>query len=205
MTKKRVAVLISGSGSNLQALIDAAQQPEYPASISLVISSRADAFGLERAQKAGIETVVVAQQAGQLREDYDTHIQNILEQHQIDLVCLAGFMRLLSAPFVTRWEGRMLNIHPSLLPLFKGLHPHRQALEAGVKLSGCTVHFVVPDMDAGPIVAQAAVPVHDYDTEHSLQARVLEAEHLLYPQALDLLARGHLHITGNRVHSTDNA
>lgn len=199
MTHKRAAVLISGSGSNLQALLDAAAKPDYPAIIALVISNKADAYGLERARQAGVATLVIDHAAYATREEYDAAVHAALVEAGIDIVCLAGFMRLLSPGFVQQWQGKMLNIHPSLLPLFKGLHPHRQALEAGVKLSGCTVHFVVPEMDAGPIIAQSAVPVLDGDTEQSLQARVLEAEHALYPKALAWLAQGRLRVQDGRV------
>lgn len=197
--KKRVAVLISGGGTNLQALINAAKDPSYPASLSLVISNQAAAGGLQRAEQAGIPTQIIAHIDFQDRASYDAELHQALLGAQIDLVCLAGFMRLLTADFVQKWEGRMINIHPSLLPSFKGLNTHQQALDAGVKLAGCTVHFVVPEMDAGPIIAQASVPVLDDDTERTLRARVLEQEHKLYPEALAALAQDRLIITQNRV------
>jgi len=191
MVKKRVAVLISGRGSNMAALIDAARAQDYPAEIALVVSNRPDASGLARAREAGIKTALVDHTACEgNREAFERVLDAELEAQRIDLVCLAGFMRLLSPWFVTRWNGRMLNIHPALLPQFKGLHTHRRALEVGVKRHGATVHFVVPEMDSGPIVMQEAVPVIDGDTEETLAARVLEVEHRIYPQALRLVAEG---------------
>lgn len=190
MTQPRTAVLISGSGSNLQALIDAAAKPGYPARIALVVSNKPDAYGLQRAKKAGIPVEVLSHRDHETREDYDAALHALLQQHRIDLVCLAGFMRILTAGFTAEWHGKMLNIHPSLLPAYRGLHTHARALADGVKIAGCTVHFVVPELDAGPIVAQAAVPVLATDTAESLAARVLEKEHILYPNALRWLADG---------------
>lgn len=191
LSKKRVAVLISGRGSNMAALIEAAKAQDYPAEIVLVVSNRPDASGLERARAAGIATAIVDHRPfGEDREAFERALDAQLQAYRIDLVCLAGFMRLLTPPFVRRWSGRMLNIHPALLPEFKGLHTHRRALAAGVKRHGATVHFVVPEMDCGPIVAQDSVPVLEDDTEESLAARVLEVEHRLYPQALRLVAEG---------------
>jgi phosphoribosylglycinamide formyltransferase-1 len=191
MTKKRVAVLISGRGSNMTALIAAAEAPDYPAEIALVVSNVPDASGLDRARQAGIATAVVDHRTfGADREAFERALDAQLQTHRIDLVCLAGFMRLLTPWLVTRWSGRMLNIHPALLPQFKGLHTHRRALEAGVKRHGATVHFVVPEMDSGPIVIQDSVPVLDGDTEATLAARVLALEHRIYPQALRLVAEG---------------
>jgi phosphoribosylglycinamide formyltransferase 1 len=191
MTKKRVAVLISGRGSNMTALIEAAKAKDYPAEIVLVLSNRPDAPGLSRARDAGIATALVDHAPfGADREAFERALGAELAAHRIDIVCLAGFMRLLSPWFVTRWSGRMLNIHPALLPQFKGLHTHRRALEAGVTQHGATVHFVVPEMDSGPIVAQGTVAVLAGDTEETLAARVLEVEHRIYPQALRLLAEG---------------
>lgn len=186
--RKRVGVLISGSGSNLQALMDAAAQPDYPAEIVLVVSNRPDAYGLERAAKAGVEHAVIDHTTFTDRAGFETAVDSALRAAGCEIVCLAGFMRVLSAGFVEGWAGRLLNIHPSLLPAFKGLHVHRQALEAGVKVSGCTVHLVTPALDDGPILAQAAVPVLDGDDEASLAARILEQEHRIYPQALATLA-----------------
>jgi phosphoribosylglycinamide formyltransferase-1 len=189
--KKRVAVLISGRGSNMTALIEAAEAKDYPAEIVLVISNRPDAPGLARARSAGVATAVVDHtRFGDEREAFEHALDGELRKNRIDLVCLAGFMRLLTPWFVTRWSGRMLNIHPSLLPQFKGLHTHRRALEVGMKRHGATVHFVVPEMDSGPIVAQDSVAVREGDTEETLAARVLELEHQLYPRALRAVAEG---------------
>ena len=191
MTRKRVAILISGRGSNMAALIEAAQEADYPAEIALVVSNRPDAAGLARAERAGIATAVVDHTAyGKDREAFERALQAVLEAHRIDLVCLAGFMRLLSPWLVERWQGRMLNIHPALLPAFKGLDTHRRALAAGAKVHGATVHLVVADVDSGPILAQEGVPVREDDTVETLSARVLEIEHRIYPQALKLLAQG---------------
>jgi phosphoribosylglycinamide formyltransferase-1 len=191
MPRKRVAILISGRGSNMAALIEAAKEADYPAEIALVVSNRADAAGLARAERAGIATAVVDHTAyGKDREAFERALQAVLEAHRIDLVCLAGFMRLLSPWLVERWQGRMLNIHPALLPAFKGLDTHRRALAAGAKVHGATVHLVVADVDSGPILAQEGVPVREDDTVETLSARVLEIEHRIYPQALKLLAQG---------------
>jgi phosphoribosylglycinamide formyltransferase-1 len=191
MAKKRVAILISGRGSNMTALIEAAAAEDYPAQIVLVVSNRPQAAGLERARGAGIATIVVDHTAfAGDREAFERALDAKLRTNDVELVCLAGFMRLLSPWFVTRWSGRMLNIHPSLLPQFKGLDTHRRALAARVARHGATVHFVVPEMDAGPIVAQDSVAVHDGDTEETLAARVLEVEHRLYPRALRAVAEG---------------
>lgn len=189
--KKRVAILISGRGSNMTALIDAAKAKDYPAEIVLVVSNRPDAPGLPRARAAGVATAVVDHaRFGNDREAFERALDEELRNNRIDLVCLAGFMRLLTPRFVGRWSGRMLNIHPSLLPQFKGLHTHRRALEAGVKRHGATVHFVVPEMDSGPIIVQDSVAVRDGDTEETLAARVLELEHHIYPRALRAVAEG---------------
>jgi phosphoribosylglycinamide formyltransferase 1 len=191
MAKKRVAVLISGRGSNMVALIEAAKAQDYPADIALVISNVPGASGLARAQQSGIATRTIDHKKfGDDRAAFERALDAELNAQRIDLVCLAGFMRLLAPWFVTRWQGRMLNIHPALLPQFKGLHTHRRALEAGAKRHGATVHFVVPEMDSGPIVAQDSVPVVNGDTEETLAARVLEIEHRIYPQALRLVAEG---------------
>lgn len=191
MVKKRVAVLISGRGSNLAALIEAAKAENYPAAIVLVISNQAGAPGLAYAREAGIATALVEHRGfADDREGFERALDAELEAHRIELICLAGFMRLLTPWFVTRWSGRMLNIHPALLPQFKGLHTHRRALEAGVKQHGATVHFVAAEMDSGPIILQEAVPVLANDTEETLGRRVLELEHRLYPRALRLVAEG---------------
>jgi len=191
MSKKRVAVLISGRGSNMVALIEAARAKDYPAEIVLVISNTPDAAGLARAAAAGIATAIVDHRSfGRDREAFERALDARLAAHRIDLICLAGFMRLLTPWFVERWNGRMLNVHPALLPQFKGLDTHRRALEAGATRHGATVHFVVPEMDSGPIILQDSVPVLADDTEETLAARVLEVEHRIYPQALRIVAEG---------------
>jgi phosphoribosylglycinamide formyltransferase-1 len=191
MNKKRVAVLISGRGSNMVALIEAAKAPDYPAEIVLVVSNVPDAAGLSRAQADGIATAIVDHRTfGKDREAFEHALDNELQAHRVEIVCLAGFMRLLTPWLVKQWNGRMLNIHPALLPQFKGLHTHRRALDAGVDRHGATVHFVVPEMDSGPIIVQDSVSVTKDDTEDSLAARVLDVEHRIYPQALRLVAEG---------------
>ncbi|TMJ60924.1 MAG: phosphoribosylglycinamide formyltransferase [Alphaproteobacteria bacterium] len=196
VARLRVGVLISGRGSNLQALIDAAADPAYPAEIVLVISNLPEALGLQRAAQAGIARQIIAEPD---RTVFATAAETALRQSGVELVALAGFMRLLDTSFVEAWRDRMVNIHPSLLPAFPGLHPQRQALAAGVRFSGCTVHFVRAEIDTGPIIAQAVVPVHDDDDQDSLAARILAAEHRLYPLAVRLYAEGRLRIEGNRV------
>jgi phosphoribosylglycinamide formyltransferase-1 len=199
MAKKRVAVLISGRGSNMAALIEAAKAPSYPAEIALVLSNRPEAAGLAHAEAMGIPTAVVDHRPhGKDRVAFECALQGVLDEHRVEFVCLGGFMRLFTPDFVLHWQGRMLNIHPSLLPSFPGLDPHGQALRAGVKISGATVHFVIPETDAGPIIAQAAVAVRDDDNVDTLAARVLAAEHRLYPLALALLATGRIKIVGAR-------
>jgi len=199
MHRLRVAVLISGRGSNMAALIAAARDTHYPAEIVLVLSNRPEAGGLDTARAAGITTAVIDHKPfGKDRIAFDTAMQAVLDRHKIELVCLAGFMRLLSTPFVERWQGRMLNIHPALLPAFKGLDTHKRAIETGATVHGATVHYVVPEMDAGPIVMQGAVTVRPDDTEQALAARVLEVEHRIYPAALKLVAEGRVRISGGR-------
>lgn len=188
--RKRVAILISGRGSNMQALVEAARAPDYPAEIALVVSNRPEAPGLAWAKDEGLPTLALDHTRYESRAHFEGQLQSVLDLAKIDLVALAGFMRLMTADFVDRWRSRMINIHPSLLPAFKGLDTHEQALAAGVRISGCTVHFVVPEMDAGPIIGQAAVPVIGTDTAETLAARVLAAEHRLYPRMLALLAQG---------------
>jgi phosphoribosylglycinamide formyltransferase-1 len=201
MAKKRVAVLISGRGSNMVALIEAAKDPNFPAEIALVLSNRPDAAGLARARADGIATAVVDHaEFGKDRAAFERAVDAVLEAHHIDLVCLAGFMRLLTPWLVRRWEGRLINIHPALLPAFKGLHTHERVLAAGEKTHGATVHFVVPEMDSGPIIAQGRVPVHDDDTPETLAARVLEEEHRLYPLALKLVAWGQVRMSDGQCH-----
>jgi phosphoribosylglycinamide formyltransferase-1 len=195
--KRRVAILISGRGSNMVALIQGASVADFPAEIVLVISNRADALGLAKAKASGIPTVVIESTAfGKDRAAFEAALQSTLDQHRIELICLGGFMRLFTAEFAKRWYGRMLNIHPSLLPSFPGLDPHGQALRAGVKISGATVHFVIPETDAGPVVMQGAVPVSDRDTRDTLSERILEVEHRIYPDALRLLASGKIRLEG---------
>ena len=199
MRRLRTAVLISGRGSNMDALIAAARAPEFPAEIALVLSNRPDAPGLAKAKAAGIATAAVDHKIYAGREEFERSLQVVLETYRIDFVCLAGFMRLFTPWFINEWRGRLLNIHPALLPSYKGLHTHERALADGVKIHGCTVHFVVPEMDEGPIVAQAAVPVLDADTPETLGARVLAQEHVVYPLALRLVASGAVRVEGNRV------
>jgi phosphoribosylglycinamide formyltransferase-1 len=200
--KLKLGVLISGRGSNLQALIEAVTDPTYPAEIALVISNRADAAGLARAEAAGIPTKVIPHKQYATREDFDSALTAALREADVGLVCLAGFMRLLTAGFAEDWHDRLINIHPSLLPSFKGLNSHAQALAAGVRFSGCTVHFVRPEMDAGPIILQAAVPVHDGDDEDALAARILTAEHRCYPLAVKLIAEGRVRVVDELVRVT---
>ena len=203
--KKRVAILISGRGSNMMALVQAARAPDYPAEIVSIIASRPDAAGLAWAKAQGLSATAVDHKAYASREEFDDAVHAALIEARTDLIALAGFMRIQSAAFVQKWQGRQLNVHPSLLPLFKGLQPHRQALDAGVKISGCTVYFVTEEMDSGPIVAQAAVPVLDSDTPEALAARILVAEHKLYPHALALVASGRATLDGGRVRSGSTA
>jgi phosphoribosylglycinamide formyltransferase-1 len=209
--RKRAAVLISGRGSNMASLIEAAKSPSYPAEIALVLSNRPDAAGLHRATEAGVETDVIDHTTfRERREAFEAAVQATLDQHRIDLVCLAGFMQLLTPWFVGHWDGRLLNIHPALLPAFRGLNTHARALAAGVRIHGATVHFVSPEVDSGPIVVQAAVPVHHDDTTETLSARVLAVEHRIYPQALRLVAEGRARVVGDRctitgAHAADSA
>ena len=196
--KRRVAILISGRGSNMAALIEAARRKDFPAEIVVVISNRADAGGLERARASGIPTVTIESKPfGNDRAAFEAVLHAALDQHRVELICLGGFMRLFTAEFVQRWYGRMLNIHPSLLPSFPGLDPQGQALRAGVKISGATVHFVIPETDAGPILMQGAVAVADDDTTETLAARILAIEHRIYPAALRLLASGQIRPEGD--------
>jgi phosphoribosylglycinamide formyltransferase-1 len=204
--KRRVAILISGRGSNMAALIKATGEEDFPAEIAVVISNRADAGGLERARASGIPAVTIESKAfGTDRAAFEAVLQSALEQHRIELICLGGFMRLFTAEFVQRWHGRMLNIHPSLLPSFPGLDPHGQALKAGVKISGATVHFVIPETDAGPVLMQGAVAVRDDDTPDILAARILKVEHRIYPDALRLLASGLVRLDGDTCKTAGSA
>jgi phosphoribosylglycinamide formyltransferase-1 len=204
--KRRVAILISGRGSNMTALIEAAKDEAFPAEIVVVISNKADAAGLARAREAGVPAIAIKSASfGKDRAGFEAKLQAVLDQFRVDLICLGGFMRLFSADFVERWHGRMLNIHPSLLPSFPGLDPHGQALRAGVKISGATVHFVTPETDAGPIVMQGAVAVRHDDTADTLAARVLEIEHRIYPEALRLVAAGAVVLDGSLCRIAANA
>jgi phosphoribosylglycinamide formyltransferase-1 len=203
--KRRVAILISGRGSNMTALVEAARRQDFPAEIVVVISNKADAGGLARARDSGIPAVTIESAPfGKDRGGFEAKLQSALDEHRVELICLGGFMRLFTAGFVQRWRGRMLNIHPSLLPSFPGLDPHGQALRAGVKISGATVHFVIPETDAGPIVMQGAVAVRDDDTAETLAARVLEIEHRIYPDALRLVAGGAVNIEGDVCKTVDS-
>jgi phosphoribosylglycinamide formyltransferase-1 len=199
VTRLRTAILISGRGSNMDALIAAARDPGFPADIALVLSNRPDAPGLAKAKAAGVATAAVDHKIYAGREEFERSLQMVLDTYRIEFICLAGFMRMFTPWFVGRWRGRMLNIHPALLPAYRGLDTHERALADGVKIHGCTVHSVVPEMDEGPIVAQAAVPVLDDDTPQTLAARVLAQEHVIYPMALRLVASGAVRIEGNRV------
>lgn len=196
--KKRTAILISGRGSNMMSLVQAAKQPEYPAEIVLVVSNRPDAEGIAWARDQGIPVLAMDHKLYADRTHFDGQLHGVLTASRVELVCLAGFMRLLTPHFVESWRDRMLNIHPALLPAFKGLDTHTRALEAGVKFSGCTVHLVRPEMDEGPILGQAAVTVLPGDTQETLAARVLAAEHRLYPRILELFAAGLISINGNK-------
>ncbi len=197
--RKRTAILISGRGSNMSALIEAARSPDYPADIVLVLSNRAEAQGLAYARERGIATAVIDHKIYAGREEFEKSMQVLLDLHHIKIICLAGFLRVLTPAFVQHWEGRLLNIHPSLLPAYRGLDTHARALADGVKIHGCTVHFVAPALDEGPIIAQAAVAVLDDDTPDTLAARVLTQEHVIFPAALAAVAGGHLQIKDNRV------
>lgn len=191
MSRIRVGILISGRGSNMRALIEAARAPDFPGEVALVLASKPDAPGLQAAATMGVATAVVDQaRFGRDRERFDAELDRVLRAARIEFVCLAGFMRILTEGFVRGWVGRLINIHPSLLPQFRGLHPQKQALEAGALESGCTVHHVVPELDAGPTILQSRVPVLADDSIESLSARILEAEHQTYPEALRLVLAG---------------
>ena len=186
--KLRLAVLISGRGSNLQSIIDACRIDGYPAEIAVVISNIEDAYGLTRAIESGITTRIVSHKKFPNKPEFESKILSVLEEFKIDLVCLAGFMRILSPTLITSWEGRIINIHPSLLPKHKGLHTHERALEAGDTESGCTIHYVTPGVDEGEIILQKTVPITDGDTPETLAARVLIQEHIAYPEAIRIMA-----------------
>jgi phosphoribosylglycinamide formyltransferase-1 len=203
MASQRIVILISGRGSNMEAIVRACAQEHWPARVAAVLANRADAAGLQFARAQGIATAVVDHRAHASRDAFDAALATAIDTHAPDLVLLAGFMRILGAAFVQRYEGRLLNIHPSLLPAFPGLHTHRRALEAGCKVSGATVHFVTAALDHGPIVLQSVVPVRRDDTEESLAARVLASEHRIYPQAVSWFVRGQLRIEHGVVRHTE--
>lgn len=203
MQLRRVAVLISGRGTNLQALLEACLSGRIPATITLVVSDRADALGLVRAQRFGVPTAVLSPDAHPDREAFEQALDTLLQQHGIELVCLAGWMRILGRSIVQRWEDRLLNIHPSLLPAFRGLETHERVLEAGLPVTGCTVHLVRPEVDAGPVLVQGVVPVLPGDTVASLRARVLTVEHQAYPRALEFMVRDRVRVVDGRVELRD--
>jgi len=205
MEKLKLAVLVSGRGSNLQALIDACAATSFPAEIVLVISNKPDAHGLTRADDAGIPTLCIDHKLYGSRAEFDVQMTAAMTTAGTELVCLAGFMRLLSDQFCTHWHDRMINIHPSLLPSFKGLDVQQAALDAGVQFSGCTVHYVRPEMDSGPIIIQAAVPIREDDTADSLAERILVEEHKIYPEAIRLIADGRVTVAGDRARILDHS
>lgn len=198
--RRRVGVLISGRGSNMMALVEAARAADYPAEIVCVVSNRPAAAGLAWAREQGIAAHAVDHKAYATREAFEDALHAVLEGQSVELVACAGFMRLMTPGFVARWDGRMINIHPSLLPLYPGLHTHARAIADGVRIAGCTVHYVVAETDAGPIIAQGAVPVVDGDTPDSLANRILPVEHVIYPRALALVASGAARLENERVH-----
>ena len=200
--KLRVGVLISGNGSNLQSIINACEDPNFPAELAIVISNKANAYGLVRAKKSNINIKVIEHQNFKNRSEFEKNINRILIENNVELVCLAGFMRILTDTFVCSWKERLINVHPSLLPAFKGLNTHQRAIECGVKFSGCTIHFVSSEMDEGPIILQAAVPVHQHDTSKILAERVLDSEHKLYPLAIRLFANKRIRIEKDLVKFT---
>lgn len=199
MARLKLGVLISGRGSNLQSLIDACATEDYPAEIALVVSNIDGAQGLQRAQAAGIPTTVISHKDFKSRESFDASMTEAITRLDVDLLCLAGFMRILSHGFVNHWRDRLINIHPSLLPSFKGLDVQQRAIDAGVRFSGCTVHYVRPDMDTGPVIAQAVVPIHSDDDASVLAGRILEREHIIYPMAVRMIAEGRTRIEDERV------
>jgi phosphoribosylglycinamide formyltransferase 1 len=199
VAKLRLAVMISGSGTNLQALIDACADPDYPAEIQVVISNRPEAGGLARASAANIKAVVIDHKSYDDRESFENAVHDCLKEHKTQLVCLAGFMRILNAEFVNRWRDRMINIHPSLLPSYKGLHTHARAIEDGVRFAGCTIHYVRPEMDNGPILMQAAIPIAAGETPETLATKTQTYEHQMYPVAVRLIADGNVRISAGKV------
>jgi len=199
VTLMNLGVLISGRGSNLQAIIDAAEKGEIHSQVAVVISNDPEAYGLERAKKHNIPAVVIDNRKFKDKNTYELEIIKVLEQHNVDLVCLAGYMRIVGPVLLERYQGKMINIHPSLLPAFPGLHAQKQALDHGVLITGCTVHFVDTGCDTGPIIIQSAVPIHENDDEETLSERILQQEHIIYPQAIRLIADGKLKIEGRKV------
>lgn len=199
VNKRVVGVLISGSGSNLQAIIDACSEPDYPITIGVVISNKEDAYGLKRAQQAHIPTVVINHKAYDTRQAFDQKMDEVLKAHQVTLVCMAGFMRLVSPWFVQAWHNALINTHPSLLPAFKGVNAQQQALDYGVKVTGCTLHFVRPEMDVGPIIMQVPVPIKERDTIEELRDRILLEEHRCYVEALRLISEGKVTVKDEKV------
>jgi phosphoribosylglycinamide formyltransferase 1 len=200
MAVMKIAALISGRGTNLQAIIDACQSKNFPAKLTLVISNNQGVYGLERAKKAGIETKVINHNDFKTRDDFEEAMNIELNKANVELICLAGFMRLLNSNFVNTWRDRIINIHPALLPSFKGLHTHERAIETGARFHGCTVHFVRPEMDTGPIILQAVVPISSEDTPYTLAQKVLVEEHIIYPEAIRLIASGEARVVGDKVH-----
>lgn len=201
--KTRLGVLVSGNGTNLQSILDACKAGRIDAEVVVVISNRPDAYALERAKRAGIEQVILEPKGFASREDYDLELVKILKSRKVELVILAGFMRIVTSVLIKEFPMRIMNIHPALLPAFPGLNVQKKALEYGVKFSGCTVHFVTEDVDAGPIIIQAVVPVYENDTEETLRERILEQEHRIYPQAIQLFSEGRLKVEGRRVRISD--
>jgi phosphoribosylglycinamide formyltransferase-1 len=199
MNEFRLGILVSGRGTNLQAIIDSIEKEELPATISLVISNRIDAPALKRCASHGIKSKFLSPKDFSNKDDFDKAIAKLFLENNVDLICLAGYMRILGKSFINNFEGKVINIHPSLLPAFPGLHPQQQAIDAGVKFSGCTVHFVNEEVDEGPIILQSTVPVYDSDTEDELSARILEQEHVIYPKAIKLFLENRLTISGRRV------
>jgi phosphoribosylglycinamide formyltransferase 1 len=199
----KLGILISGSGSNLQSIIDNIEKGALKATINIVISNNPLAFGITRAQKHGLPVIVVKQEDFKTRDDFDAELIRILKNHEIDLIVLAGFMRILTPDFLKAFPQKIINIHPSLLPAFPGIHGQKKAFDYGVKFSGCTVHFVEENIDSGPIIIQSVVPVLEDDTEESLAVRILNEEHRIYPQAIQFFAAGRIRISGRKVHITD--
>lgn len=197
--KTRIGVLVSGNGTNLQSILDACKSGRIDAEVVVVISNKQDAYALERAKNANVETVILESKGFKTREDYDEELVKILKKRNVELVILAGFMRIVTSVLIKEFPMRIMNIHPALLPSFPGLHVQKKALEFGVKFSGCTVHFVTEDVDAGPIIIQAVVPIYENDTEETLRERILEQEHRIYPQAIQLFSEGRLKVEGRRV------